>query len=429
MIGELTHLRRQAVATGDFRVAGKVGYVGVRPVSQETGHGTAQVPVHEVLERLPEMTLSENSATAAAEVVIPATPVIRWERKDWIRTGGLLAVIAALHIVAFAILVAMVAPHHYTVGKQVFGLGLGVTAYTLGMRHAFDADHIAAIDNTTRKLMADGKRPISVGFWFALGHSTIVVLLAGGIAAGARFATTLTNDNSSTRQTLGVVSTSVSGGFLYLIAALNLLSLAGIYRVFKAMRAGQFDEHELEKHLDSRGFMNRILGRLTKSITRPGQMYPVGLLFGIGFDTATEVTLMVMAGSGAAAGLPWYAILCLPLLFAAGMSLFDTLDGTFMNFAYHWAFSNPVRKVYYNLTITGLSIAVAFLIGTIELVGVLHDQLNLDDAVTNWISGIDLNNVGFIIVGLFVVVWACALTYWRLAKVEHRWKPKAAEPN
>ncbi|MDF3288810.1 HoxN/HupN/NixA family nickel/cobalt transporter [Streptomyces silvisoli] len=375
------------------------------------------------------MTLSENSPTAAAEVVIPATPVIRWERKDWIRTGGLLAVIAALHVVAFAILVAMVAPHHYTVGKQVFGLGLGVTAYTLGMRHAFDADHIAAIDNTTRKLMADGKRPISVGFWFALGHSTIVVLLAGGIAAGARFATTLTNDNSSTRQTLGVVSTSVSGGFLYLIAALNLLSLAGIYRVFKAMRAGQFDEHELEKHLDSRGFMNRILGRLTKSITRPGQMYPVGLLFGIGFDTATEVTLMVMAGSGAAAGLPWYAILCLPLLFAAGMSLFDTLDGTFMNFAYHWAFSNPVRKVYYNLTITGLSIAVAFLIGTIELVGVLHDQLNLDDAVTNWISGIDLNNVGFIIVGLFVVVWACALTYWRLAKVEHRWKPKAAEPN
>jgi high-affinity nickel-transport protein len=370
------------------------------------------------------MTLSENSASAVA---VPATPLIRWERKDWIRTGGLLAVIAALHVVAFAILVTMVAPHHYTVGKQVFGLGLGVTAYTLGMRHAFDADHIAAIDNTTRKLMADGKRPVSVGFWFALGHSSIVVVLAGGIAAGAHFATTLTNDNSSARQTLGVVSTSVSGGFLYLIAALNLLSLAGIYRVFKAMRAGQFDEHELEKHLDSRGLLNRVLGRLTKSVTRPGQMYPVGLLFGIGFDTATEVSLMVMAGSGAAAGLPWYAILCLPLLFAAGMSLFDTLDGTFMNFAYHWAFSNPVRKVYYNLAITGLSIAVAFLIGTIELVGVLHDQLDLDDAVTNWISGIDLNNVGFIIVGLFVVVWVGALAYWRLAKVEHRWPVPTAE--
>ncbi|MFC1407295.1 MULTISPECIES: HoxN/HupN/NixA family nickel/cobalt transporter [Streptacidiphilus] len=373
---------------------------------------------------MPGIPAPPTDATAPG-TAIPATPVLRWERRDWIRTGGLMAVIAALHVVAFGILAVMVAPHHYTVGKQVFGLGLGVTAYTLGMRHAFDADHIAAIDNTTRKLMADGKRPISVGFWFALGHSTIVVVLAAGIAAGARFAGTLTNDSSSTHQALGVVSTSVSGGFLYLIAALNLVSLFGIHRVFRAMRQGQFDEHELEKHLDSRGFMNRILGRLTKSITRPGQMYPVGLLFGIGFDTATEVTLMVMAGSGAAAGLPWYAILCLPLLFAAGMSLFDTLDGTFMNFAYHWAFSNPVRKVYYNLTITGLSIAVAFLIGTIELVGVLHDQLGLDDPVSNWISAVNLNNVGFVIVGLFVAVWACALAYWRLAKVEHRWGHRA----
>jgi nickel/cobalt transporter (NiCoT) family protein len=374
------------------------------------------------------MTLPENpsAATAVLPGAVPATPVIRWERKDWWRAGSLLAVIVALHLVAFGILAALVAPHHYRIGTQVFGLGLGVTAYTLGMRHAFDADHIAAIDNTTRKLMADGKRPVSVGFWFALGHSTIVVLLAAGIAAGVREATTLTSNDSSTRQHLGLISTLASGGFLYLIAALNLVALVGIWRVFTAMRAGQFDEHELEKHLDSRGFMNRILGRLTKSISRPGQMYPVGLLFGIGFDTATEVTLMVMAGSGAAAGLPWYAIVCLPLLFAAGMSLFDTLDGTFMNVAYHWAFSNPVRKVYYNLAITGLSIAVAFLIGTIELVGILHDQFALTDPVTGWISGIDLNNVGFIIVGLFVLVWACAIGYWRLAKVEHRWSSRAA---
>ncbi|MDH6125059.1 HoxN/HupN/NixA family nickel/cobalt transporter [Kitasatospora sp. GP82] len=373
------------------------------------------------------MTLPENaSLTAPAPAPRPmAVTPLRWERKDWIRTGGLMTVITVMHVAAFTILIAMVAPHHYSVGNQVFGLGLGITAYTLGMRHAFDADHIAAIDNTTRKLMADGKRPISVGFWFALGHSSIVVVLAGLVATGAKVVGTLTNDDSSAHKALGVVSTSVSGGFLYLIAALNLVSLAGIHRVFKAMRAGQFDEHELEKHLDNRGFMNRILGRLTKSITRPGQMFPIGLLFGIGFDTATEVTLMVMAGSGAAAGLPWYGILCLPLLFAAGMSLFDTLDGTFMNFAYHWAFSNPARKVYYNLTITGLSIAVAFLIGTIELVGVLHDQLNLTDPVSTWISGIDLNNVGFIIVGLFVVVWAAALAYWRLAKVEHRWGAKA----
>jgi len=388
------------------------------------------------------MTLPENpspspfprpSASATPDAVpagaSPAAPAVRRQRGDWWRTAGVLAVIAALHVFAFGILAALVAPHHYKVGTQVFGLGLGVTAYTLGMRHAFDADHIAAIDNTTRKLMADGKRPISVGFWFALGHSSIVIVLSAGIAAGVHEATTLTNDGSSARQDLGTVSTLASGSFLYLIAALNLVALFGIWRVFKAMRAGQFDERELERHLDARGFMNRILGRLTRSISRPGQMYPVGVLFGIGFDTATEVTLMVMAGSGAAAGLPWYAIVCLPLLFAAGMSLFDTLDGTFMNFAYHWAFSNPVRKVYYNLTITGLSIAVAFLIGTIELVGILHDRLNLTDPVTGWISNVDLNNVGFVIVGLFVLVWACALGYWRIAKVEHRWKPAAVDPS
>jgi high-affinity nickel-transport protein len=302
-----------------------------------------------------------------------------------------------------------------------------VTAYTLGMRHAFDADHIAAIDNTTRKLMADGKRPVSVGFWFALGHSSVVVVMAALIAGGTRLAGRLMNDGSETHQVLGVIQTIVSGSFLYLIAALNLVALLGILRVFKAMRAGRYDESELEAHLDSRGFMNRVLGRFTKAITRPWQMYPLGLLFGLGFDTATEVTLMVMAGSGAAAGLPWYAILCLPLLFAAGMSLFDTLDGTFMNFAYQWAFSNPVRKVYYNLTITGLSIAVAFLIGTIELVSVLHDKLDLKDGLTDWISGLDLDNVGFIIVGIFVVVWAAALAYWRFAKVEERWSLRAAQ--
>ncbi|RNF77895.1 HoxN/HupN/NixA family nickel/cobalt transporter [Streptomyces botrytidirepellens] len=366
--------------------------------------------IHEVLER-DRMTLP----TAFA-----------WRREDTVRTAGLLAVIVALHAVAFGLLFLVVTPHHYEVGAKTFGVGLGITAYTLGMRHAFDADHIAAIDNTTRKLMADGKRPVSVGFWFALGHSSVVVLLAALVAGGTRLAGTLVNENSGTHQVLGVIGTTVSGTFLYLIAALNLVALLGILRVFRAMRAGQFDESELEAHLDSRGFMNRVLGRFTKSITRPGQMYPLGFLFGLGFDTATEVTLMVMAGSGAAAGLPWYAVLCLPLLFAAGMSLFDTLDGTFMNFAYQWAFSNPVRKVFYNLAITGLSIAVAFLIGTIELVGVLHDKLALRDAVTGWISGLNLDNVGFIIVGLFVVVWAAALAYWRIAKVEQRWAVRTA---
>ncbi|MGI5341314.1 HoxN/HupN/NixA family nickel/cobalt transporter [Streptomyces sp. CA-181903] len=373
------------------------------------------------------MTLPTDASTGAPpEAAAGPSAAFRWRREDTMRTAGLLAVIAALHVVAFGVLFLLVVPNDYHVGSKVYGVGLGVTAYTLGMRHAFDADHIAAIDNTTRKLMADGKRPVSVGFWFALGHSSVVVVMAALVAGGTHMASTLMDEDSSTHQTLGIVGTSVSGGFLYLIAALNLVALAGILRIFRAMREGRYDEAELEKQLDSRGFMNRVLGRFTRSISRPGQMYPLGFLFGLGFDTATEVTLMVMAGSGAAAGLPWYAILCLPLLFAAGMSLFDTLDGTFMNFAYQWAFSNPVRKVYYNLTITGLSIAVAFLIGTIELVGVLHEKLDLDDGVTGWIAGLNLDNVGFVIVGLFVVVWAAALAYWRLAKVEQRWAARGA---
>lgn len=371
--------------------------------------------IHEVLERDPQMSLPES-------VVPPAVlPSFRWRREDTLRTAGLMAVIVAMHLVGFGVLMLLVVPHHYEVGTQVFGVGLGVTAYTLGMRHAFDADHIAVIDNTTRKLMADGKRPVSVGFWFALGHSSMVVVMAALVAGGAQLAGALMDDGSTTHQVLGTIGTTCSGVFLYLIAALNLVALAGIVRVFRAMRAGTFDEAELERHLASRGLMNRILGRATRSITRPGQMFPVGMVLGLGFDTATEVTLMVMAGSGAAAGLPWYAIVCLPLLFAAGMSLFDTLDGTFMNFAYQWAFSNPVRKVFYNLTITGLSIAVAFVIGTIELVGVLHDKLDLSDPVTGWVSGLSLDNVGFVIVGLFVVVWAAAIGYWRLAGVEKRW--------
>ncbi|MFJ2777049.1 HoxN/HupN/NixA family nickel/cobalt transporter [Kitasatospora sp. NPDC087315] len=366
------------------------------------------------------MTLPETATPATP----PVLPTFRWKRQDTIRTAGLMGVILAMHVAAFGTLIFLVAPHEYTVGTQVFGVGLGITAYTLGMRHAFDADHIAVIDNTTRKLMADGKRPVSVGFWFALGHSSMVVLMAALVAGGAQLANTLMDDDSTTHKWLGVVGTTASGAFLYLIGALNLAALLGILKVFRSMRAGRYDEAELEEHLNARGFLARVLNRATRSITRPGQMFPVGMVLGLGFDTATEVTLMVMAGSGAAAGLPWYAIICLPLLFAAGMSLFDTLDGTFMNFAYQWAFANPVRKVYYNLTITGLSIAVAFIIGTIELVGVLHEKLDLTDPVSGWIADLSLDNVGYVIVGLFVVVWVAAIAYWRLAGVERRWSPQ-----
>jgi len=357
---------------------------------------------------------------------IVKTMITTWTRADWLQAGLLLGFIAVMHVVAFGVLFGAVGPGHYQLGTKIFGVGLGITAYTYGLRHAFDADHIAAIDNTTRKLRGEGRRPKSVGFWFAMGHSTIVAGMAALVAAGAHIVGALTSGSSTANQTLGIIGTGVGGSFLYVIAILNLVALTGIVRVFRAMRGGELDEARLETHLQNRGFMNRILGRLTRTITRPGQMYPVGVLFGLGFDTATEVALLVLAGTGAASGLPWYAIMVLPLLFACGMSLLDCLDGLFMSVAYDWAFLNPVRKVYYNISITGLSVAVAFLVGTIELVSVLHDNAGWVNPVTTWISGIDLNNVGFIVVGLFVATWAVALGYWRIAKVEERWTPAPA---
>ncbi|MEN3299256.1 MAG: nickel/cobalt transporter (NiCoT) family protein [Pseudonocardia sp.] len=364
-----------------------------------------------------------NAATA-----VPARSPVRLDRA---RLAGLLGVIGLMHVVGFGILFLVVLPANLSAGGQVFGLGLGLTAYTLGLRHAFDADHIAAIDNTTRKFMAEGRRPVSVGFWFALGHSSVVMVLAVLVVLGTKAAGTLMSEDSTTHQILGIAGTGVSGLFLYLIGLLNLVALVGILKVFRGLRRGEFDEQALEAHLENRGFFARLLGGMTRSIRRPGQMFPVGLLFGLGFDTASEVTLLVLAGTGAAAGLPWYAIVVLPLLFASGMTLLDTLDGAFMNVAYEWAFANPIRKVFYNIAITGLSVAVALVIGTIELVTVLHEDAGFDDPVTNWVSGLDLNNVGFVVVGLFVVVWGGALLYWRLGRVEERWGgdpgPRAAE--
>ncbi len=344
-----------------------------------------------------------------------------WNRRDWWEFSGLATVIGALHLVGFGTLLFLIAPQHYQVGTQVFGIGLGLTAYTFGMRHAFDADHIAAIDNTTRKLTADGSRPKSVGFWFALGHSMMVLVLALLVIAATKIAGVLIRDDSPTRNALGIAGTLSSGLFLYLIAIINVVALIGIWRVFRGLRRGQFDEHELEEHLNNRGVLARIMRPIMNRIKHPAQMFGVGVLFGLGFDTATEVALLALAGTGAAAGLPWYAILTLPILFAAGMTLMDTADGMFMTVAYDWAFAHPVRKVFYNLTITGLSVAVALLIGTIELISVLHDKLGLNDSLTQAVSAIDLNNFGFVIVGLFVITWTAAIAYWRLSGAEHRW--------
>ncbi|MFC9634488.1 HoxN/HupN/NixA family nickel/cobalt transporter [Streptomyces mirabilis] len=343
-------------------------------------------------------------------------------RREWARLGGMAAFVLALHVIGWFILVVIVAPEHYSIGTKSFGIGIGVTAYTLGMRHAFDADHIAAIDNTTRKLMGEGKRPLSVGFWFSLGHSSVVFALALLLSLGVKaLAGPVRDDNSQLHSVTGMIGTTVSGVFLYLIAGINLLILVGIWKVFRRMRTGHFDEAALEEQLNNRGLMNRLLGRLMKSISKPWQMYPLGMLFGLGFDTATEIALLVLAGSGAASGLPWYAILCLPVLFAAGMSLLDTIDGSFMNFAYGWAFSKPVRKVFYNLTITGLSVAVALIIGTVELLGLLAEKLALHGAFWDWVAGLDLNVLGFVIVGLFFVTWLVAVAVWKFGRIEEKW--------
>jgi high-affinity nickel-transport protein len=335
----------------------------------------------------------------------------------------MVAVVGGLHVIGFLTLIALVAPNDYALGASgTFTIGIGVTAYTLGLRHAFDADHISAIDNTTRKLMQEGKRPLSVGFWFSLGHSTIVFALAFLISVGVRsLSGPVKSDDSGLHQVTGWIGTLVSGSFLYVIAAINLVILFAIITVFREMKTGRYDERELEAQLDKRGFMNRFLGRLTKAVTKPSQMYPIGLLFGLGFDTASEVALLVIAAGAGAAGLPWYAILCLPVLFAAGMSLMDSIDGSFMNFAYGWAFSKPIRKVFYNITITGLSVAIALVIGTIELGGLVAHHLNLSGSFWNWFENIDLNLLGYVIVGMFLAAWALAVSVWHYGHIEERW--------
>jgi nickel/cobalt transporter (NiCoT) family protein len=350
--------------------------------------------------------------------------------KEWRRVAGMAAVVLVLHVVGFATLLVLVVPRDLELaGSGLFGVGIGITAYMLGLRHAFDADHVGAIDNTTRKLMADGQRPLSVGFFFSLGHSTVVFALAALLTMGIRgLSGAVEDDGSLLHQATGLVGPVVSGTFLVLIGILNLLVLVSIAGVFRRLRHGELDEAALERQLDARGLLNRVYGRATRAVRRPWHMYPLGALFGLGFDTATEIALLATAGAAASSELPFYAILCLPVLFAAGMSLLDTIDGAFMTVAYGWAFSRPVRKIYYNLTITGLSVAVALLVGGAELLSVLADRLGLTGGVWDVVSGLDLNVVGYAVVGLFVLTWAVALAVWRLGRIEERWSSRAVSP-
>ncbi|MGO8864723.1 MAG: HoxN/HupN/NixA family nickel/cobalt transporter [Acidimicrobiales bacterium] len=343
---------------------------------------------------------------------------------QWLQTKLMVASILLLHVIGFGVFLAFVVPHHY----KGLALGVAATAYTLGLRHAFDADHISAIDNTTRKLMNEGKKPLSVGYFFSLGHSTIVIAIGAGIVVAEKAVYAAVSHNSSgLEQFGGVFGTIVSAAFLYLIALLNVVILAGIIRVFRSMRRGDYDEAELERQLENRGLMYRFFGRWMKSITKEWQMYPVGVVFGMGFDTATEVALLATTALVASQSLPWYSIMCLPVLFTAGMSLMDTLDGVFMNGAYGWAFFNPVRKVYYNLAITALSVAICVVIGTIEVLGLLPTELHLNGGFWNVMANFNINTAGFIIVGMFVLTWAAALTIWKYGHVEEKWTARLAD--
>jgi high-affinity nickel-transport protein len=343
-------------------------------------------------------------------------------RSEWTRLAAMVGVVLALNVLGWG-MIAAASSHGYRISRtDVFGFGTGILAYTLGMRHAFDADHIAAIDNTTRKLLAEDKRPLSVGFFFSLGHSSVVFILAVLLNFGIRgLDSQVKNSGSSLQHTTNIVGTLVSAFFLFLIASVNLLILRSIFRIFREMRAGTYNEAELERQLNNRGLLMRFIGPLVRRVDTPWKMYPIGFLFGLGFDTATEVALLVLAGTAVVGGLPFYAILSLPILFAAGMSLFDMLDGCFMNFAYDWAFSQPVRKVYYNLTITGLSVFVALFIGAVETLGLLGQDEHLGNPFWRFMTGFNINTAGFVIVGIFVLTWVVALAVWHWGDVERKW--------
>jgi nickel/cobalt transporter (NiCoT) family protein len=344
--------------------------------------------------------------------------------REWRKISAMMATIVALHVIGFGVLIAFVLPGHY----KHFGIGLGILAYTLGLRHAFDADHISAIDNTTRKILNErhgvegSNRPLTLGYYFSLGHSTIVVAIGIGLVFAERAVFhAVSHSNSGLEQFGGLFGTLVSASFLFLIALMNLVVLAGIMRVFRSMRDGSYDEAELEAQLQSRGLMYRFFGKWMRSIDKEWKLYPVGVVFGMGFDTATEVALLASTALLAAQHVPWYSIMCLPVMFTAGMVLMDTIDCMFMNVAYGWAFFNPVRKIFYNLAITGLSVAICFFIGAIEVLGLLPHELHWKGSFWRLMSGFDINTAGMIIVGMFVVTWLGAVLIWRYGHIEEKW--------
>ncbi len=340
----------------------------------------------------------------------PSRPAkIAFTPREWRHLAGLYGVVAMLHVAGWGL-------YLYYAGSHPALVGLGFTAYMFGLRHAFDADHIAAIDDTVRFMLQRGQRPLGIGFFFSLGHSTIVLALAVGVA----FAATAVRDHLPAWKDFGsLVGAGVSGTFLWIIGIVNLLVLLDILGVWRLARRGQHDHAHLEALLRKRGFLNRIFGgRVERLLKHSWQMYPLGLLFGLGFDTASEVGLLALTAGASAGNLPLGGVLAMPILFAAGMSLMDTSDGVLMAKAYDWAFLNPLRKIFYNITTTSLSVVVALVIGTIELWQVLISLLHLEGPISNAVAGLDFGLLGYAIVGLFLFGWALSVALWKFGRLE-----------
>lgn len=309
----------------------------------------------------------------------------------------------ALHVIGIVLLIIA------TIHEPKF-LGIGLIAYTLGLRHAFDADHITAIDNTVRKLVQENKSSAGVGFFFSLGHSTVVFIMALIVGFAVRFAKL----NLPILQEIGgKIGASVSGIFLIIIALINGVILINIWSQYRQMKAGTFNQERFDELLMSRGFLSKFLGPIFKFISHSWQMYPVGFLFGLGFDTASEIALIALSAGTATQSASIWGIIALPILFASGMNVMDTTDSVMMSGAYSWAFETPMRKIYYNLTVTLVSVIAALLIGVVELLQVSTSGLNVQGGFLSWVQNLDFNWLGYGLIVLFVMVWLIAYGGWR----------------
>ncbi|KYP79459.1 HoxN/HupN/NixA family nickel/cobalt transporter [Ferroacidibacillus organovorans] len=331
--------------------------------------------------------------------------------RDSLRYG--LGVIT-LHGLGFFLLILSVPKHPML-------LGLALLAYTFGLRHAFDVDHIAFIDNMVRKFLQQGKKPHGIGFFFSMGHSTVVVLISLATAVTVHLVQKL----PQFQRIGGIVSTFVSGSFLLVLACINLFIWLKLFQVFLSMRRNRVTEHEMDELLHSRGFFSRLVAPLMKLVTNNWHVYPIGFLFGLGFDTASEVALLAISATASQHALPLTGIISLPIVFAAGMSFMDTADGIFMTTAYGFAFATPLRKIYYNLSVTGLGVLAASVIGVIELVQVVTQEIGLSSGFWGKLQGLNFGVMGYILVALFIGVWGISFGSWKLFRIEERWAARS----